>query len=114
MAEHRTRNDEAPATIFSRVPEKERAKANPLETDADAPAAGKKLYAQHCAECHGVDGAGSGRGPALSNAALSQATPGELYWVLSNGVVRRGMPSWAKLPAAQRWQIVVYLKNSAR
>jgi hypothetical protein len=40
-----------------------------------------------------------------------QSTPGTLFWILTNGVVRRGTPVWSKLPEAQRWQIVSYLKS---
>jgi hypothetical protein len=39
------------------------------------------------------------------------ATPGAVYWVISNGVVRHGMPSWSKLPEVQRWQIVSFLES---
>jgi hypothetical protein len=42
---------------------------------------------------------------------VQQATPGTLFWILTNGVVRRGMPVWSKLPEPQRWQIVTYLKS---
>jgi mono/diheme cytochrome c family protein len=38
---------------FAKVPEKARAKSNPLAEDPDPPVAGKKLFEQHCAECHG-------------------------------------------------------------
>jgi hypothetical protein len=31
--------------------------------------------------------------------------------VLTNGVVRKGMPVWSKLPEPQRWQIVRFLKS---
>jgi hypothetical protein len=39
------------------------------------------------------------------------ATPGTIFWILTNGVVRRGMPVWSRLPEQQRWQIVSYLKS---
>lgn len=32
-------------------------------------------------------------------------------WILTNGVVRRGMPVWSKLPEPQRWQLVSFLKS---
>src|SRR5262249_43612948 len=47
------------------VPEKARAKRNPLEKDFSAPVAGRKLFQQHCAECHGQDAEGSKKGPSL-------------------------------------------------
>jgi mono/diheme cytochrome c family protein len=34
-----------------------------------------------------------------------------LYYILTNGVVRKGMPVWSKLPEPQRWQLVSYLKS---
>jgi hypothetical protein len=42
---------------------------------------------------------------------VQNATPGTLFWLLTGGVVRKGMPVWSKLPEAQRWQLVRYLKS---
>lgn len=96
---------------LAEVPDKARARNNPLESDADAVAAGKKLFAGHCAECHGSTAEGGKKAPSLRAEAVQQATPGALFWVLTNGVVRRGMPVWSKLPEPQRWQLVRYLKS---
>ena len=49
------------------------------------------------------------RGANLLRAEVQQSTPGTLFWILTNGVVRRGMPVWSKLPEQQRWQIVTFL-----
>jgi hypothetical protein len=46
------------------------------------------------------------REPEVQNAAS-----GTLFWLLTNGVARKGMPVWSKLPEAQRWQLVRYLKS---
>ena len=99
-------------TVLAKIPAKARAKRNPLEGDAEAPIAGKKLFEQHCAECHGDSADGTRRAPGLRVQGLQRATPGQIFWILTNGVIRRGMPSWSKLPEAQRWQIVVYLRSS--
>lgn len=96
---------------FAKVPEKARAKSNPLAEDPDAPVAGRKLFEQHCAECHGNTAEGGKKAPSLRAEEVQQSTPGTLFWILTNGVVRRGMPVWSKLPEAQRWQIVTYLKS---
>ncbi len=96
---------------LAKVPEKERARRNPLEADPDAATAGRKLFERHCAECHGSPAEGGKKGPSLRAPEVQQATPGTLFWVLTNGVVRRGMPVWSKLPEPQRWQIVSYLKS---
>jgi hypothetical protein len=42
---------------------------------------------------------------------MQAATPGEMFWILTNGLVRHGMPAWSKLPPAQRWQIIAFLTS---
>jgi len=96
---------------IAKAPEKARAKRNPLESDRDAVAAGSNLFQQHCAECHGESADGGRKGPSLRVREIQDATPGALFWLLTNGVVRRGMPVWSKLPEPQRWQLVSYLKS---
>jgi mono/diheme cytochrome c family protein len=96
---------------FANVPEKARVRPNPLERDLDAVAAGKKLFLQHCAECHGNTAEGGRKAPNLRSEEVQSATPGTLFWVLTNGVVRRGMPVWSKLPEPERWQIVTFIKS---
>jgi mono/diheme cytochrome c family protein len=99
-------------TPLERVSEKDRARQNPLEGDPDAVRAGQKLFTQHCAECHGEDLSGSNRGISLISDQVIQASPGALFWILTNGVTRRGMPVWSKLPEPQRWQLVAFLKSA--
>jgi mono/diheme cytochrome c family protein len=96
---------------LAKAPEKARAKRNPLATDPDAIAAGANLFDQHCAECHGELGEGSRKGPSLLKEPVQSAAPGSIFWLLTNGVVRRGMPVWSKLPEPQRWQLVAYIKS---
>jgi mono/diheme cytochrome c family protein len=104
-------NDRAVYAELQKAPEKARAKRNPLEKDSDAIAAGKNLFEEHCAECHGGTAEGGKKAPSLRAAEVQNATPGTLYWILTNGVIRRGMPVWSKLPEPQRWQLVSYLKS---
>lgn len=99
---------------MAEAPEKARQRNNPLERDTDAVAAGGKLYQQHCAECHGEKAGGTRRGVSLLRDEVQQATPGTLFWILTNGVVRRGMPVWSKLPEPERWQIVTFLQSLTR
>jgi mono/diheme cytochrome c family protein len=96
---------------LAEVPEQARARQNPLEKDPDAVAAGGKLFQQHCVECHGMKAEGTKRGPSLLKEEVRQATPGMLFWILTNGVVRHGMPVWSKLPEPERWQIVAFLTS---
>ena len=87
--------------------------ANLYEGRADAARAGRRLFERHCAECHGVDAEGSRRGPALSTRTVGASPPGDLFWFLTKGNRRAGMPSWSRLPNARRWQIVEFLKTLA-
>lgn len=96
---------------LQKAPEKARAKKNPLEKDADAVAAGGVLFEQHCAECHGDSAEGGKKGPSLRAPEVQTAEPGAILWILTNGVVRKGMPVWSKLPEPQRWQLVSYIKS---
>jgi cytochrome c oxidase cbb3-type subunit 2 len=96
---------------LAKAPKKAAARHNPLEHDPDAVAGGGKLFALHCAACHGEVAEGGRKAPSLLAEQVQQATPGTLFWILTNGVVRRGMPVWSKLPEPQRWQIVSYLKS---
>ena len=98
-------------SALSEAPEKAQEKKNPFERDHDAVAAGGKLFEQHCSDCHGKKAGGTRRGVSLLGPEVQQATPGTLFWVLTNGVVRRGMPVWSKLPEPERWQIVTFLKS---
>jgi mono/diheme cytochrome c family protein len=96
---------------LAKAPDKARGRPNPLAGDETAAAGGRKLFEQHCAECHGPTGEGGKKAPSLVVPEVQEATPGALFWVLTNGVVRRGMPVWSKLPEAQRWQLVRYLET---
>jgi len=96
---------------LAEAPEKARARKNPFEGNPEAVAVGRKLFEQHCAECHERNAGGTRKGPSLLREEVQQAAPGTLFWILTNGVVRRGMPVWSKLPEQQRWQIVSFLQS---
>ncbi len=105
------KNKKSTYAALAEAPEKAREKKNPFEGDTQAVAAGGKLFEQHCAECHGPKAGGTRKGPSLLREEVQQATPGALFWILTNGVVRRGMPVWSKLPEPERWQIVTFLQS---
>jgi len=96
---------------LAKAPEKARTKRNPLEKDPEAVAAGRNLFEQHCAECHGDTAQGGKKGPSLRAAEVQNVEAGAIFWVLTNGVVRKGMPVWSKLPEPQRWQLVTFIKS---
>lgn len=94
-----------------KVPDAERGRANPYAGRPEAIAAGRVLYEDHCAKCHGADALGRHRRPSLRGEDVREATDGELFWLLKNGSVWRGMPSWISLPEQERWQVIAYLRS---
>lgn len=96
---------------IARAPRRAREKQNPFEGDQEAILAGKKLFRQHCEECHGADARGDQRAADLCSSDVQKATPGELEWLLRNGNLIHGMPSWSGLPPQRLWQIVAYVKT---
>jgi mono/diheme cytochrome c family protein len=97
--------------LLQKPPAKEISRTNPYEGSQSAERAGQKLFLRECSDCHGEHGEGSGRSPALASPALDHFPAGTIFWILRNGSLRHGMPSFAHLPAQQRWQIVTYLKS---
>src|SRR5215472_5222418 len=94
-----------------KAPAEAAARQNPYAGNPDAILAGKKLFRHHCDECHGVNAEGTRRAPPLITPWVQGAEPGTIFWLLTNGNLKRGMPSWSELPPQRRWQIVTYLKS---
>ena len=97
-----------------RVPDEDHARKNPFAHQAQAEAAGKVLFAENCAKCHGADANGRTHPPprpSLRSTRIHHATDGELAWMLRNGDPYKGMPPWSSLPEDQRWQIIAYLRT---
>lgn len=93
------------------VPERDRVRANPYAENGEAAAAGALIYRRSCASCHGAEASGRGKRPSLRTARIHGASDGELFWLLANGSMARGMPSWSRLPEEQRWQLTRYLHS---
>ena len=73
--------------------------------------AGAVLFEEHCEECHGTGALGGKKAPSLRAPEVQNAAPGAIFWILTNGVVRKKMPVWSKLPEPQRWQLVSYIQS---
>jgi len=94
------------------VPAKDHDRKNPYEGQADAVAAGRLVYEDHCSKCHGENAEGTKKRPSLRSTRVQQeATEGDLHWLLVNGNMARGMPSWSKLGDPQIWQTIRYVKS---
>ncbi|HKV39267.1 MAG TPA: c-type cytochrome [Blastocatellia bacterium] len=99
------------ASAFDNAPTAAAFSKNPYADEQEAVQAGSKLYHRHCAECHGRDAGGGLKAPGLRGKLVQNAAPGVLFWFLTNGNLRHGMPSWSALPNERRWQLVTYLKS---
>ena len=100
------------ADWLTEVPDRDRQKANPYRGQPQAVQAGRLLFGDHCAQCHGDTAEGTKRRPSLRTQRIQEkATEGDLHWLLANGNLRRGMPSWSKLPDQQLWQVISYLRS---
>jgi mono/diheme cytochrome c family protein len=93
------------------APPEAAAKQNPVGSSPEAVAGGKKIYLRSCAECHNEDGSGLDNAANLTLPVVQKESDGELFWKISNGNVRRGMPAFSRIPEPQRWQIVSFLKT---
>lgn len=94
------------------VPARDHERTNPYRGQPDAIAAGQRIFLDRCSKCHGENAEGTKKRPPLKSERVQrQATEGDLHWLLVNGNMRKGMPSWAKLPDPQLWQVISYLKS---
>ncbi len=98
------------AQTFHSAPADAAAQENKYLSAADIEAGGK-VYQARCSACHGPTAKGQGNIPALATGATQQAKPGEVFWYITKGDLGNGMPSWAMLPEADRWQVVSYVKS---
>src|SRR6202049_645096 len=93
---------------------------NPLSAAADSSdvSAGRELYRQKCEICHAYDGSGktdlgAGQYPPprdLRQAEVMNATDGELFYFIRNGIRNTAMPGW-QMPDQDTWRLVVFIRN---
>jgi mono/diheme cytochrome c family protein len=90
---------------------------NPLAMDEATIAAGARGFQTYCAVCHGVTAegngpiVGAGKLPFATNLLLpttQERSDGYIYAIIRVG--RGLMPSYQRIPAAERWAIVNYVR----
>jgi mono/diheme cytochrome c family protein len=98
-------------------------KVNPLRSTSENIQAGKMLYGQNCASCHGLSGRGDGEAgkslnPPPANIAVSSklrvSTDGYLYWTIAEGgaPLQTAMPPFKNaLKEDEIWKIILYLRG---
>ncbi len=96
---------------------------NPVPPDSDNIEAGKRLYQQSCAPCHGVRGEGDGPAaktldpPPARLAGLGRmpmTSDGYLYWTIAEGgaPVKSAMPPFkSALGKDDIWKIILFLRE---
>jgi cbb3-type cytochrome oxidase cytochrome c subunit len=92
-----------------------------VDTSSDAAAnAGRGIYTQNCAACHGLEGRGNGpnaitlekKPPNLTRDYYKQYPDEQWFYRISEGVTGTRMPRFGEiLTEEQRWYLVAYLKT---
>src|SRR5215475_387047 len=86
---------------------------NPFAGEADAIAAGGRVFGQTCQTCHGPEGQGD-RGPALNRGDLAHGNEdGDLFHSIRAGVPGTQMPAFSGISDEQTWQLVAYIRSLA-
>ncbi|MBI2963533.1 MAG: c-type cytochrome [Deltaproteobacteria bacterium] len=104
------------------IPAADRRAPNPVERTVDVLREASQHFADHCASCHGNDGAGDtdiGGGlypppPDMRREATQSLSDGELFYVIHNGVPFTGMPAWGQGDAARdldSWTLVHFIRH---
>jgi len=103
------------------IPDTYASAVNPMA--ANAGQAGKALYDENCASCHGKAGNGHGEAGAdldpkppelKSMIGMPMASDGYLLWALSDGgeALDTAMPAFKDaLSETERWQIIAYMQS---
>lgn len=91
---------------------------NPMKGNTDAVKAGKKLYRQQCAICHGDTGKGDGvagmtlnpRPASFLSERVQNESDGAIFWKMTNG--NPPMAAYKDIfTEEQRWQLVNYIRT---
>ncbi len=86
------------------------AQKNPFADKPEAIEAGKKLFDQVCAGCHGAKGDG-GRGPSVNKGTFKRGNEdAQLFGVIKNGISGTAMPAMG-LTDDEVWRLVSYLRS---
>ena len=93
---------------------------NPQPFTFEVTQAGEVLFREHCAECHGVTGAGDGpwalagpgKLPDLSAPHMDTHTDGEIFWWNKYGIPSLDMPALGgDLDDAENWMVINFLRS---
>jgi len=109
--------DPAPSAKWV-APAAQTQKTNPVAANPASIDAGRKIYLQRCAKCHGEKGTGDGPDakelnlhPAKFNdSSIHDESDGALYWKITVG--KKGMPDFGKrLSPNDRWNVINFVRT---
>ncbi len=93
---------------------------NPIPSTPEVLKAGLDHYRENCVTCHGAPGVdpseiGQGLNPPAPDLTLPRVQsrpPGEMFWIVSNGIRSTGMPAFGPTHDSNEiWKIVAFLKH---
>ena len=103
------------------MPPDARARVNPVPTTTEVLEEAMEHWADHCAVCHGNDGAGQvpmgkqmyPHAPDMRKEATQKLTDGELFYIIENGIRLSGMPGWGGTKAGEQasWKLVHLIRH---
>ena len=93
---------------------------NPVPYTLEAISFGAEVYAQHCAQCHGVEGRGDGvlahalnpKPANLREDHLDDHTDGDIFWWITHGIDQTAMPALGNvLTEEERWAVIHFVRS---
>ena len=104
------------------LPSDARARRNPVPNTSETIAQARSHWADHCAGCHGNDGAGEtvmGKrtyppAPDMRLRATQALTDGELFYIIQNGIRLTAMPAWGSgsdHDELDSWKLVLFIRH---
>jgi cytochrome c len=110
----------APRLLRLSIPSEAQRLTNPLRDDPEAWRSAVDHYQDHCAVCHGSDGAGRTemganmypKVPDLTDPAVQGLSDGALFSIIQNGVRWTGMPAWkSEHSDDETWKLVSLVRH---
>jgi mono/diheme cytochrome c family protein len=102
--------DQLPPDVIPEPP------AQPIIVTEKLLATGQTLYTQNCSRCHGIDGQGTRRAPALNVQSFFDkvTTDQAMLQIVSSGVPGTAMPAWGdRMSVSEIEAIVAYVRSWA-
>lgn len=102
------------------IPSAARNGKNPFTASPELLQESARHFADHCASCHGNDGAGAtemGRNffprvPDMRSETTQKLSDGELYYIIHNGIRWTGMPAWGDPDNdMDSWKLVLFIRH---